>query len=1285
MLKDFKKLKVTFASPQQIMSWSFGEVKKAETINYRTQRAEVDGLMCEKTFGPTTSYQCYCGKYKKIRYKGIICDKCGVEVTHNRVRRERMGHITLAAPIVHTWFSYGIPNKLSMLLDIPKKKLEAVIYFARYIVTDVDTDKQKKVRKSVEERLDKELLDIEGELEKDIKTKEKEVKKEVDKLSKDKKKGLGLQALKEREEKETAKLKELYMRKKLKLQEKYDALLDLIDRVSVGEVISEEQNNDLLDAGTTFYKVQMGAEGIKKLLSLLNLKIEISRLEKDHSETRSKVKQRKLIARLRVLEGLKNNDIDPQWLVMEVIPVIPPALRPIIQLPGGRFATSDLNDLYRRVINRNNRLKRLIDLGAPEIILRNEKRMLQEAVDALIDNSHRQGRPVLNSRGQPYKSLSDILRGKQGRFRQNLLGKRVDYSGRAVIVSGPELSLYECGLPKVVALELFKPFIIREVIARGLSPNIKSAKNYVEDQSSEVWDILEEVIKERPVMLNRAPTLHRQGIQAFFPVLTEGNAIRVHPMVCKGFNADFDGDQMAVHLPLSKKAVKECMDKMMPDSNMLLIANGNPVVNVNKDMSLGLFLLTEMKGESSKNDKKSKDGKVRSFIDKQEAISACEQGFISLNDRIKIMVGGEIQDTCLGRVIFNEEFSPEYEFVNRQISQQEAGRIVEDYFKKFGKGETIKILDHFKRIGFKYATLLGFSVSMDDFVTSDKREELLKKAEDQIEKLNDSFYNGLITEEERKSLSEEVWMKVTEEISDLTWKTYEKESNVVILEKSGAYPVKNPTRQISAIRGLILDPQGNIVELPLRSNYSLGLSSLEYFVAARGTRKGLTDIALKTAMSGYLTRKMIDVAHDVITRIDDCGTKDGVYVKESENRRIEFESRIMGRIVQENVVNKKTGEVIIKKGEEVTREKAIEIVKNGIKKVFVRSALTCTAKEGICSMCYGYNLGTKKLVKKGVAVGVMAAQAMGEAATQLTLDSKHLAGRAGTDITQGLPRVEELFEARVPKGKSILCEIGGKVKFNKDDKGDIVAIVVVSKDEISKKYNKMKGDNLKRKRSGKVKKGAILMIRKSGRKMKAAFNGYVTVGEEDLEIKSKIAVEKEYKVNPDDIIVQEGDKVKKGDQLSIGSVDPGRLMLLKGLTDAQKYIIDNIQETYGLQGISIDDKHIEVIARKMASLVMVEDPGSSSYLPGQYVNYYVVMSENKDLKAKNKTLIRFTRRLLGITSASINTESFLSAASFQEVVRVLSDAALVGKIDYLRGLKENVIIGRPVPLGKYLR
>lgn len=1280
MFKDFNALKLTLASSQQVLSWSHGEVKKAETINYRTQRAEVDGLMCEKIFGPTTNYQCYCGKYKKVRYKGIICDKCGVEVTHNRVRRERMGHIKLASPIVHIWYSHGIPNKLSLILDVPKKKIESVIYFARYAITAVDVQKQKDVKKEVEKKRDQDVKDLQNDLKNEIAAVSKSYEDERKKLEKKGNKGLEIESQRQREEKEIAKLRELYARKENKVKIKYNELIKLIGNIAIGEVLSEEQHADLQDVGADFYELQMGADAVKKLLSLLDIDQEIKDLKKAREETRSKVKERKIVSRLRILEGLQRNKIDPRWIIMEAVPVIPPALRPIIQLPGGRFATSDLNDLYRRVINRNNRLKRLMDLGAPEIILRNEKRMLQEAVDALIDNNHRSGRPILNSRGQPYKSLSDTLRGKQGRFRQNLLGKRVDYSGRAVIVAGPELSLYECGLPKVVALELFKPFVIREIIARGLSPNIKSAKNYLEEQSNEVWDILEEVIEDRPVLLNRAPTLHKQGIQAFFPVLTEGNAIRIHPMVCKGFNADFDGDQMAVHVPLSKKAVEEALRLMMPDSNLMLMSNGNPVINVNKDIGLGLFLLTKLEEPTEE------DQKLKAFSSAEEALTAFDLERVTLNEKIQVVLNNQLVETCVGRIVFNQQLPDDMEFINEQVNMGRVGEIIAEVVTMSGKKEAIAILDYFKTIGFKYATLSGFSISMDDFVMLEKRDELLERAEAQVEKLNESYNNGLITNDERRSLSEEVWMRITEEISDLTWEEYTKRETVMALEESGTYPVKNPTRQISGIRGLILDPLGNIVELPLRSNYKLGLSPLEYFVAARGTRKGLSDTALKTSGSGYLTRKMIDVAHDVITREDDCGTKEGIVINAGQNRRMSFEKRITGRWTSKKVLDPKSKKTIIDADKEITPEMAKKIVKAGIEELEVRSPLKCAAEEGVCTKCYGYNLGTGELVEKGVAVGVIAAQAMGEAATQLTLDTRHLAGRAGTDITQGLPRVEELFEARIPKGRAILSELDGKVKVTENSEGQYELLTVSNVQEIEREYDVEKGDTVSVKKSGKVKKGATLMRKEDKSVIKAPIDGTVKLTKSKVKFSGTKIIEKEYDLHSDDeLIVSDGDTVLKGQQLTVGSSDPEELMELKGLETAEEYIIDNIQETYGLQGMSIDDKHVEVVVRKMASFVTIDRPGDSDRLPGEYAHYYEIVAESERLKEQGKDPIKFTRRLLGITAASINTESFLSAASFQEVVRVLSDGALVGKMDNLRGLKENVIIGRPVPLGEYLR
>lgn len=1279
--KDFSLLKITLASPEQILSWSHGEVIKAETINYRTQRAEVDGLMCEKIFGPTKNFECYCGKYKKIRYKGIICDKCGVEVTNKRVRRERMGHIVLASPVVHVWFSHGIPNKLSLVMDIPQKSLETVIYFARYLVVEVDNDKKKEALKKVEEKLKEDLSKLSEELKSELKELTENFSKEKKELSQKSKKGIKLdmqlESLKIKNKKETAETKEHNVKKEAGLREKYSGLRNLVDKIDVGGVISEEEYHSLLDNDLEFFSLKMGAEAVKTLLEKVDLDTEIKRLTQEKINTRSLLKKRKIVQRLRILYGLKKNNIKPQWLVMDVLPVIPPELRPIIQLPGGRFATSDLNDLYRRVINRNNRLKRLIELGAPEIIVRNEKRMLQEAVDALVDNSHRPGKPILNTRGQPYKSLADMLRGKQGRFRQNLLGKRVDYSGRAVIVAGPDLDIYECGLPTYIALELFKPFVIREIIARGLAPNIKSAKNYLEARSLEVWDILEEVIKGRPVLLNRAPTLHKQGIQAFYPILTEGDAIRIHPMICKGFNADFDGDQMAVHVPITKEAVEEAKEKMMVDSNMLLVANGSPVVNVNKDMAFGCYFLTGMDEVDEKN--------IKVFESKESALGAQSINRIGLREKIKVLMDENLVETTAGRLIFNEGLPEGYPFVNKQQTQPEIGELVAKCRELFGKKKTAKLLNYLKTVGFKYATKSAFSVGINDFYISDSRNESLKKADRQLDRLSEDYYNGLITQGEKKSLSEEVWMNITEEVSEATWKEYETKGELMNLEISGSYPIKNPVRQISGIRGLILDPMGNIVELPLRSNYKLGLTSLEYFVAARGTRKGLTDVALRTSESGYLTRKLVDVAQDVTTKEEDCGSSKGVVYRKNENRRLSFTKRILGRWTADKVIDSKTGEVVLDKNQEITSDLANKIESLGIEEVSVRSPLTCETIGGVCQKCYGYDLGTSEMVEKGKAVGVMGAQAMGEAATQLTLDTKHLAARVGTDITQGLPRVEELFEVRVPKGQAVICEDDGVVKLLKNEEDEVISVNVVKKEKVIKEYPIEKGVKVLIKKGGKIEKGKGMLERK-GRVLKAPNKGKIKVLKDKIVFEAYISDIKEYGVSEDDeVIVNDGQRVNKGDLLTSGSIDPKDIKSLLGLEDAQKYIIDNVQETYGLQGISINDKHVEVIVRKMAYFVKVSEQGDSKYLPGDFASYLEVERENKELRKGNKVPVKYKRQLMGITSASINTDSFLSAASFQEVVRVLSDACLVGKEDKLRGLKENVIIGRPVPLAQHLR
>jgi DNA-directed RNA polymerase subunit beta' len=1285
MIKDFDALRITVASPEQILSWSHGEVKKPETINYRTHRAEVDGLMDERIFGPTKNYECYCGKYKKIRYKGIVCDQCGVEVTHKRVRRERMGHIKLASPVTHVWFAYGIPNKLSLILDIPQKKLETVIYFARYIVTDYSENGKETAIESVKDKLDKAVDDLKQEL-KDALDEEKEKfkteKESLKKTEKDKNKlSMSLQNLENREKKEEAKIKSIYSQKEDKLKEKFKKISETVSSLTEGTTLSEEEKNELTDFGIDFFEVGMGADAVRKLLKKIDMTNDIDALSEEVKKTRSKTKQRKIVQRLRILKGMNNAGMEPSWMVLDIVPVLPPDLRPIIQLPGGRFATSDLNDLYRRVINRNNRLQRLIKLGAPEIILRNERRMLQEAVDALIDNSHRPGNAVLNSRDQAYKSLSDMLRGKQGRFRQNLLGKRVDYSARSVIVAGPSLDIYSCGLPKAMALELFKPFVLSEILREGHAPNIKSAKLFYESQTSEVWDILEKVTKNHPVLLNRAPTLHKQGIQAFYPVLVEGNAIRLHPMVCRGFNADFDGDQMAVHVPLTKKAIEEVKERMFPEQNLLLMADGSPVINPEKDMALGIFYLTG----SEESDPKL----MKYFGSSDEVQGAYELSRIGLRETIGVLRDGEVLETTVGRIIFNEILPEGYEYINRQMNKKDIGKTSAKLLEKFDSKTAIGFLDKVKSLGFKYATLSGISVGYSDFVISEEKDGILNEVTAKEEQYTQDFYMGLLTNEERKRLVEEAWMEAIDKIAGVTWTKYlnEKENNLVILNDSGATPVENPLRQISGVKGLILDPLGRIVELPLRSNYKEGLSSLEYFVASRGTRKGLADTALKTAESGYLTRRLVDVAQDVIVREEDCGTSDGVVVSRSTKRRIEFETRLAGRHLAEDLIHPKSGEIVAKANELITRDMAARInAMEVIDSVIVRSPMTCKTVRGVCQLCYGNSLGTGKMVEVGLAVGIIAAQAMGEAATQLTLNTKHLAGRAGTDITQGLPRVEELFEARTPKAKAIISPIDGQIRITVDEKAGTRTVVITSSEEKIRKLKIEKGDKLNFKRSKRFKKGEILMTKKDGTDVEAPDNGSAKIEDDNVVYSVQNELEEIYQLYADvPVLVKDGDTITKGTILTPGSLDPKEILDITGSADAKRYIIDNIQETYGIQGIALDDRHVEIVVRQMLRFGKIDDAGDGEYLPGDYVDFLEIDNTNDRLNTENKRPIKYTIQLLGLTTASIKTESFLSAASFQEQVRVLTDAAMVGKMDDLRGLKENVIIGRPVPLGEVLR
>ncbi len=1271
MLKDFKALKISLASPQDILAESHGEITRAETINYRTQRAEPDGLMCEKIFGPTKNFECYCGKYKKIRYKGIVCDKCGVEVTHKRVRRERMGHIKLSSPVVHVWYSHGTPNKLAIILDIAPKKLEGVIYFSRHLVVSIDEDKRNDKIVKLQEDLDAELAKLKNRRQNEIDKLTKEFEKELAEIKKEKN-DLKLVQKNAQMNREIAKLKAEFDEEEKQTRESVSILTELLENISVGDVLSEDELGKIEEQGVKFFKTEIGAEAISTMLKKVsdNLDEILKTLEKQKEKAKSVLTLKKLIERYRILKGMKDSDIDPSWLVMDLLPVIPPDLRPIVQLPGGRFATSDLNDLYRRVINRNNRLKKLVDLGAPEIILRNERRMLQESVDALLDNNHRVGTPVLNTKQQPYKSLSDMLRGKTGRFRQNLLGKRVDYSGRAVIVGGPELFVNQCGLPQDMALELFRPFIIRELIARGLVANTKSAKGYIDEKNAEVYEILEEVIKGRPVLLNRAPTLHKQGIQAFYPVLVSGNAIQIPPIICKGFNADFDGDQMAVHVPLSKTAIDEAIEKMMPDSNILLMRDGSPIVSADREMVSGCFYLTQ----------ESQEKKLKYFSNKNDLLRSMDLDQVKFNDSIKIFYKDEFVVTTAGRVLFNETLPENYPFVNKQTTKSLIAEIVSDIFTKYGPKVSLEVVDKIEKLGFYWTTRSGISISISDYKQTPDRVKIIDEANAKEDEFNELFDNGLVSPSEKLRLSAQMWTETNDNLAEKTLKLYVDGNPITLINKSGAIPVTEPLKSSASMKGLILDLHGSIVPLPLRSNYVNGFTTFEYFASSRGTRKGEADKKLKTPISGYITRKLCDVAQDMITRVDDCGTKKGIYVQKNVYRRLSFDKRILGRVSVEDISLNDT--VIVKAGEMIDQASSKLIAEN-FEKVYVRSVLTCEAHDGVCTKCYGANLGTKKLVETGIAVGIIAGQEMGESTTQLTIDSKHTGAKAGTkDITQqGIPRLQELFECRVPKSKAIIAEIDGTVKIIEDEVTKISKLRIEKDEQITKEYEIQEDDEVQFSRAKKVKKGEVLLIQKNGTQLAAPVEGEVSKQNGILHFSGIKHLEVEYKLDKSVVLrVKDGDQVVQGQQISEGSIYPPDLLNFGDLHKAEQYLIDNIQEVYGIQGISIDDKHVETVVRKMGGLVKIVDGGDSFFIPGDFEPYQTIRTENEKLKSDGKKPIKFTRQLLGISQAAVKSESFLSAASFQEQVRVLSDSALLGSVDYLKGLKENVIIGRVVPL-----
>ena len=1145
-LDIFNKIKIGIASDEKIREWSKGEVKKPETINYRTLKPEKDGLFCEKIFGPTKDWECHCGKYKRVRYKGIVCDKCGVEVTKSKVRRERMGHIELAAPVAHIWYFKGIPSRIALMLDISPRNLEKVIYFASYIVTDKGTS--------------------------------------------------GLEKCQILTEKEYHEAEEKYGRKS--------------------------------------FKAEMGAEAIRKLLEEIDLAKLTAQIEKE-IENASEQRKAKLIKRLDTVEAFLQSGNRPEWMVMNVVPVIPPDLRPMVQLDGGRFATSDLNDLYRRVINRNNRLKRLLELGAPEIIVRNEKRMLQESVDALIDNSRR-GRPVTGAGNRPLKSLSDLLKGKQGRFRQNLLGKRVDYSGRSVIVVGPELKIYQCGLPKEMAIELFKPFVMKELVERHLAHNIKSAKRMVERLSPEVWGILEEVIKDHPVMLNRAPTLHRLGIQSFEPVLVEGRAIKLHALVCEAFNADFDGDQMAIHLPLTPEAQAESRYLMLATNNLLKPQDGKPVAVPRLDMILGSYYLTmTLDGEL---------GEGKYFKDPDEAIMALQNNAVSIHAKIFVRITKEIDgemkskkvETSVGRIIFNQGIPQDLGFIDRKedpfqyeinfpVMKKSMGTIIERTIDKHGLIESAEVIDYIKALGFKYSTLAGITFSVADVKVPDSKKDILADADKQVEKVRNQYRRGLITDDERYQSVVNIWEKATNDVSKAMEENFDDLNPIYMMVKSGARGNMNQLRQIAGMRGLMASTTGKAVEIPIKSCFREGLDALEYFISSHGARKGLSDTALRTADSGYLTRRLVDVSQDIIVREHDCGTVDGLTIEDIKdgNQIVEgLAERLEGRYPLNDILDPQTNEVIVDTNTMINKDIAKRIVDAGITKVVVRSVIACRGKHGVCQKCYGMGLARRDLVSIGESVGIIAAQSIGEPGTQLTMRTIHSGGVAGVaDITQGLPRVEEIFEARKPKGVAVITEIDGIVKISDNKKK--LEVIVTSKDD-SRTYTIPFGSKLK---------------------------------------------------------VKDGDEVKAADPLIEGSINPAEILAIKGPEGVYEYVISEIQKAYRNQGVDINDKHVEVIARQMLRKVRVDDGGDTDMFPGSLVDMYEFEDKNKEAVEQGKRPATGKRALLGITKASLATDSFLSAASFQETTRVLTEAAIKGKEDDLIGLKENVIIGKLIPAG----
>jgi len=1250
-VNNFDRLRIGLASSEQIRQWSRGEVKKPETINYRTLKPEKDGLFCEKIFGPTKDWECYCGKYKRVRFKGIVCERCGVEVTRAKVRRDRMGHIELAAPVSHIWYFKGVPSRLGYLLDIAPKDLEKVLYFASSIITSVN-----------DEDREADLSMLKDEMAADLEGLDAEKAEEIDAVSEERDRLVGIakgeiepeeddivdddvpvadrvKKLEKEAERDIKDIDEEYADRRHLYGEAFDTFQKLTPKLLIND---ETLYREMKVRYGDYFRGGMGAEAVRDLLRHIDLNALAEELRTQIKEGKGQ-KRQKAIKRLKVVAAFKNSNNLAEWMILEAIPVIPPDLRPMVQLDGGRFATSDLNDLYRRVINRNNRLKRLLDLGAPEIIVNNEKRMLQEAVDALFDNGRR-GRPVTGPGNRPLKSLSDMLKGKQGRFRQNLLGKRVDYSGRSVIVVGPGLKLHQCGLPKAMALELFKPFVMKRLVDLEHAQNIKSAKRMVDRGKIVVWDVLEEVIREHPVLLNRAPTLHRLGIQAFEPILVEGKAIRLHPLVCTAFNADFDGDQMAVHLPLSAEAQAEARVLMLSTNNIKSPAHGRPLTVPSQDMVIGLFYLTAERPDMP--------GQGRSFYSFDEALLAYDsRSGLDLQAKIKVRLtepmveefldengkaqfekheAGERIETTVGRITFNRSLPETYQFVNREVDKKGVSRIVEDCSGKYSTTQMGGILDEIKRLGFHYATRAGVTVSVYDAEIPKEKPEIIAGGEEKVEKILAQYDRGLITNEERHRQIVDVWTRVTDDVGDAMADSFDKFNPIYMMASSGARGNIKQIRQLAGMRGLMANPQGDILDRPIKANFREGLTVLEYFVSTHGARKGLADTALRTADSGYLTRRLVDVAQDVIVREQDCGTDEGnVYPIHAENNPDAVDHNLVGRCLLEPVVAPDTGEILKDAGHYLASDAELEeLAAAGVTEVTARTVMTCHARHGICQACYGWDLASGRPVDIGTAVGIIAAQSIGEPGTQLTMRTFHTGGVAGEDITHGLPRVTELFEARKPKGQAILAEVAGTLAITAEEKTRTLT---------------------------------------------------VTDAEGHAE---EYIVSRRARMRPG---VVDGGTVELGQQLTEGSINPHDLLHLRGPNSVLRYIVAEVQKVYASQGVDINDKHIEVISRQMLRKITVLEPGDADFLPGQLADRFIFRDVNAGLLADGSEPAAGAPVLLGITKASLATESYLSAASFQETTRVLTDAAIAGKEDHLRGLKENVIIGKLIPAATGMR